>query len=62
MAAHLEPAYEGCVHRPLPITERLTARTLILPLFHELTEAEQDSIVTVIAAAASHAARVGAPT
>ena len=38
MAAHLEPAYEGCVHRPLPITERLTARTLILPLFHELTE------------------------
>ena len=62
MAAHLEPAYEGCVHRPLPITERLTARTLILPLFHELTEAEQDSIVSVIAAAASHAARVGAPT
>jgi dTDP-4-amino-4,6-dideoxygalactose transaminase len=62
MAAHLEPAYEGCVHRPLPITERLTARTLILPLFHELTEAEQDSIVRVIAAAASHAARVGAPT
>ena len=62
MAAHLEPAYEGCVHRPLPITERLTARTLILPLFHELTEAEQDSIVSVIAAAVSHAARVGAPT
>ena len=62
MAAHLEPAYEACVHRPLPITERLTARTLILPLFHELTEAEQDSIVTVIAAAASHAAPVGAPT
>ena len=62
MAAHLEPAYEGCVHRPLPITERLTARTLILPLFHELTEAEQDSILTVIAAAVSHAARVGAPT
>jgi perosamine synthetase len=62
MAAHLEPAYEGCVHRSLPITERLTARTLILPLFHELTEAEQDSIVAVIAAAVSHAARVGAPT
>ena len=43
MAAHLEPAYEGCAHRPAPGTERLTARTLILPLFHELTEAEQDS-------------------
>ena len=62
MAAHLEPAYEGCAHRPLPITERLTARTLILPLFHELTEAEQDSIVSVIAAAVSHAAHVGART
>jgi perosamine synthetase len=61
MAAHLEPAYEGCAHRPLPITERLTARTLILPLFHELTEAEQDSIVSVVAAASS-AAPVGART
>jgi len=61
MAAHLEPAYEGCAHRPLPITERLTARTLILPLFHELTEAEQDSIVSVVAGASS-AAPVGART
>jgi perosamine synthetase len=61
MAAHLEPAYEGCAHRPLPISERLTARTLILPLFHELTEAEQDSIVSVVAAASS-AAPVGART
>jgi dTDP-4-amino-4,6-dideoxygalactose transaminase len=62
MAAHLEPAYEECAHRPLPITERLTARTLILPLFHELTEAEQDSIVSVVAAAGSCAAPVGART
>jgi len=61
MAAHLEPAYEGCAHRPLPISERLTARTLILPLFHELTEAEQDSIVSVVAGASS-AAPVGART
>ena len=52
MAAHLEPAYAGITHHPLPVTERLTARTLILPLFHDLTEAEQDLVVSVIAAAA----------
>jgi perosamine synthetase len=52
MAAHLEPAYRDVAHRPLPVTERLTTRTLILPLFHNLTEPEQDLIVSVIAAAA----------
>jgi dTDP-4-amino-4,6-dideoxygalactose transaminase len=52
MAAHCEPAYAGLAHRPLPVTERLTAQTLILPLFHDLTEAEQDIVVSVIAAAA----------
>jgi perosamine synthetase len=52
MAAHLEPAYKAHAHRPLPVTERLTARTLILPLFHDLTESEQDVIVSVLAAAA----------
>ena len=52
MAAHLEPTYQDVTHRPLPVTERLTARTLILPLFHDLTEPEQDLIVSVIAAAA----------
>lgn len=53
MAAHLEPAYDGVPHRPLPVTERLTARSLILPLFHDMTESEQDLVVSVIAAAAS---------
>ena len=51
MAAHLEPAYAGLPHGPLPVTERLTARTLILPLYHDLTEEEQDLIVSVLAAA-----------
>ena len=36
MAAHLEPAYAD-VRPSLPVTERLTARSLILPLFHEMT-------------------------
>ena len=60
MAAHLEPAYDGCAQRPLPATERLTARTLILPLFHELTEPEQDRVVSVIATAGRYAAPTGA--
>jgi dTDP-4-amino-4,6-dideoxygalactose transaminase len=57
MAAHLEPAYLGVARRSLPVTERMTARTLILPLFHDLTEAEQDIVVSVIAAAQRHAVR-----
>jgi dTDP-4-amino-4,6-dideoxygalactose transaminase len=52
MAAHLEPAYAGVPCPPLPVTERVTAGSLILPLFHELTEEEQDLVVSVIHAAA----------
>ncbi|GAA4631666.1 DegT/DnrJ/EryC1/StrS family aminotransferase [Actinoallomurus vinaceus] len=50
MAAHLEPAYAGTT-ADLPVTERLTRRSLILPLFHEMTHAEQDRVVSVIAEA-----------
>jgi dTDP-4-amino-4,6-dideoxygalactose transaminase len=52
MAAHLEPAYAGVPCPPLPVTERVTAGSLILPLFHEMTEEEQDLVVSVIHAAA----------
>jgi perosamine synthetase len=48
MAAHLEPAYAGTAVE-LPVTEALTRRSLILPLFHEMTADEQDRVVTVIA-------------
>ena len=48
MAAHLEPAYAGVAHAPLPVTERLTRRSLILPLFHDLTEGEQDHVVAAL--------------
>ncbi|WP_433555421.1 DegT/DnrJ/EryC1/StrS family aminotransferase [Pseudonocardia xinjiangensis] len=51
MAAHLEPAYAGHPHGPLPVTEHLTARTLILPLHHELSDADQDLVVSALAAA-----------
>jgi perosamine synthetase len=48
MAAHLEPAYADHPHRPLPITERLTRRTVILPLYHEMTSADQDTVVAAL--------------
>ncbi|GGO17245.1 aminotransferase DegT [Microbispora rosea subsp. aerata] len=51
MAAHLEPAYADVPAAPLPATERLTRRSLILPLFHTMTEAEQDAVVEAVYAA-----------
>jgi dTDP-4-amino-4,6-dideoxygalactose transaminase len=51
MAAHLEPAYAGHPHTPLPVTERLTASSIILPLFHEMTESEHDRVVDALTAA-----------
>src|SRR5215813_9498498 len=50
MAAHLEPAYAD--YEPsLPITERLTEHSLILPLFHQMTPSEQEQVVSVVASA-----------
>jgi dTDP-4-amino-4,6-dideoxygalactose transaminase len=50
MAAHLEPAYAG-VGGALPHTERITRDSLILPLHHELTEADQRYVVDTLRAA-----------
>ncbi|MDQ0597216.1 dTDP-4-amino-4,6-dideoxygalactose transaminase [Streptomyces canus] len=48
MASHLEPAYAGHPGAPLPVTERITRDTLILPLFHTMTEAQQDRVVAAL--------------
>ena len=48
MAAHLEPAYADLTPGPLPVTERLTRESLILPLHHALTADDQDHIVGVL--------------
>jgi dTDP-4-amino-4,6-dideoxygalactose transaminase len=48
MAAHRQPAYAGHVHGDLSVTERLTDNTLILPVFHVMTEREQDDVVAVL--------------
>ncbi len=52
MAAHRQPAYAGHRHGDLSVTERLTDNTLILPLFHTMTESEQMTVVGVIRRAA----------
>lgn len=51
MAAHLEPAYRDHPHGPLPVTEHLATRSVILPLHHELTDADQRTVVAALAAA-----------
>ncbi|WP_329129629.1 DegT/DnrJ/EryC1/StrS family aminotransferase [Streptomyces sp. NBC_01476] len=48
MAAHLEPAYAGHPHIPLPVTERISRDSLILPVFHTMTEEQQDRVVAVL--------------
>jgi dTDP-4-amino-4,6-dideoxygalactose transaminase len=52
MAAHRQPAYAdrdtGTV--PLPETEYLTDNTLILPLYHQMSESEQARIIDVLRA------------
>lgn len=50
MASHVQPAYAGHsgMLAELPVTERLTANTLILPLYHRLEEAEQDRVINSV--------------
>lgn len=53
MAAHLEPAYADAAVQDLPITTYLTSRSLILPLFHQMTLDEQDRVVEQVREAAA---------
>jgi perosamine synthetase len=48
MASHLEPAYQGHPFAPLPVTERISRDSLILPLFHTMTDDQQDRVVAVL--------------
>jgi len=52
MASHLEPAYAGHPHAELPVTERLSRQSILLPLFHEMTDSDQDRVVAVLRRAA----------
>jgi len=49
MSTHREPPYAGCAEPgSLKVTERLTDNTLILPLFHELSESDQARVIDVL--------------
>lgn len=50
MAAHRQPAYadRGPDGLPLPVTERLTDHTVILPLFHQMSDSEQARVLDVL--------------
>jgi perosamine synthetase len=50
MAAHLEPAYADWKHGPLPNTETLSQRSVILPLFHEMADDEIGRVIDSFAA------------
>ena len=55
MAAHRQPAYANrdTGTQPLPVTERLTDNTLILPIYHQLTDEELNRVVSSIRHAAT---------
>ncbi len=48
MASHLEPPYRG-IDAQLPRTETVAARTLQLPMHAELSDAQQDCILSALA-------------
>lgn len=52
MAAHLQPPYAGA-RFALPVTERLTRRSVILPLFHTMSHGQQDVVARVLQRAAA---------
>jgi perosamine synthetase len=49
MAAHREPAYASGAWQ-LPVTERTSDETLVLPLYHQLSEDDQDRVVAALRA------------
>lgn len=56
MSAHTQPAYASHPSIRLPVTERLTKRTLILPVYHQMTTEELGRVVDAVRGAAAEAA------
>lgn len=48
MASHLEAPYRAGPSAPLPHSEAADAQTLILPLFHDLSEDDQDYVIEAL--------------
>ena len=47
MASHRQPAYAD-VEAELPVTDYLTDNTLILPLFHQMSDSDQARVIEAI--------------
>lgn len=47
MAAHRQPPYRD-VEAALPVTDHLTDATLILPVYHSLTDEDQNRVISVL--------------
>ncbi len=50
MAAHLEPTFARHPHGALPVTERVHRQGLLLPLFHEMTDEQQERVIEKVIA------------
>lgn len=48
MAAHREPAYADYPSRPLPNTEYLSDRSIILPMYHQMTSADVERVAAMV--------------
>jgi dTDP-4-amino-4,6-dideoxygalactose transaminase len=49
MASHTEPAYrEAVAGLSLPVTEKVTSRSVILPVFHQMTEGDQRRVISAL--------------
>ncbi len=49
MCAHREPAYRSLTLRwPLPVSEFLQERSVILPLFPDMAEADQARVIAAL--------------
>ncbi|MSP93328.1 MAG: DegT/DnrJ/EryC1/StrS family aminotransferase [Myxococcales bacterium] len=51
LCTHQEPAYAHHAHVALPHSEAWAAESLVLPLFHQMTDAEHERVVDVLLAA-----------
>ncbi|MDQ1549237.1 MAG: hypothetical protein QOD27_895 [Microbacteriaceae bacterium] len=60
MAAHRQPAYASAADQELPATELLTDNTVILPIYHQLTDEEFYRVVGSIRRAADSGRASGA--
>jgi dTDP-4-amino-4,6-dideoxygalactose transaminase len=48
MASHREPAYTDHRTRPLPNTEFVADRSIILPLYHQMTTDDVERVASVV--------------